>query len=68
MDKNDDKQKLPSFAAIQAEIQNILETFDNYENDLGEYSMQLNDEQRAELDAYLEMLGTEEAEKVEGFE
>ena len=67
MDKHDDKQKLPRFAAIQAEIQNILETFDNYENDLGEYSMQLNDEQRAELDAYLEMLGTQEAEKVDGF-
>lgn len=67
MDKNDDKQKLPSFAAIQAEIQNILETYDSTDNDLGEYSMQLNEEQRAELDAYLEMLGTQEAEKVDGF-
>ena len=67
MDKNDDKQKLPSFSAIQSEIENILETYDNPNNDLGEYSMQLNDEQRAELDAYLEMLGTQEAEKVDGF-
>lgn len=67
MNKAEDKQKLPSFAAIQDEIQNILETFDSADNDLGEYSMQLNDEQRAELDAYLEMLGTQEAEKVDGF-
>lgn len=67
MDKHEDKQKLPSFEAIQSEIQNILETFDSAENDLGEYSMQLNDEQRAELDAYLEVLGTQEAEKVDGF-
>lgn len=67
MYKNEDKQELPSFEAIQSEIQNILETFDSTENDLGEYSMQLNDEQRAELDAYLEMLGTQEAEKVDGF-
>ena len=67
MDKHEDKQKLPSFEAIQAEIQNILETYDNPNNDLGEYSMQLNEEQQAELDAYLEMLGTQEAEKVDGF-
>ena len=67
MEKFDDKQKLPSFEAIQAEIQNILETYDSTENDLGEYSMQLNEEQQAELDAYLEMLGTQEAEKVDGF-
>lgn len=67
MDKKEEKQKLPSFAAIQAEIENILETYDSTENDLGEYSMQLNDEQRAELDAYLEMLGTQESEKVDGF-
>ena len=63
----DEKQKLPSFAAIQAEIENILETYDSTENDLGEYSMQLNDDQRAELDAYMDMLGTQEAEKVDGF-
>lgn len=63
----EDKQKLPSFEAIQSEIQNILETFDNAENDLDEYSTQLNEEQQAELDAYLEMLGTQEAEKVDGF-
>ena len=63
----EDKQKLPSFEAIQSEIQNILETFDSTENDLGEYSMQLNEEQQAELDAYLEMLGTQEEEKVDGF-
>lgn len=67
MDKKEEKQKLPSFAAIQAEIENILETYDSTENDLGEYSMQLNDEQQEELDAYLEMLGTQEAEKVDGF-
>ena len=67
MDKNDDKQKLPSFSAIQAEIQNILETYDSSDNDLGEYSMQLNDDQRTELDAHLELLGTQEAEKVDGF-
>lgn len=63
----EDKQKLPSFEAIQSEIQNILETFDSTDNDLGEYSMQLNEEQQAELEAYLEMLGTQEAEKVDGF-
>ena len=67
MDKNNDKQKLPSFSAIQEEIQNILETYDSSDNDLGEYSMQLNEEQQAELDVYLEMLGTQEAEKVDGF-
>ena len=67
MEKSDDKQKLPSFEAIQAEIQNILETYDNPNNDLGEYSLTLNEEQQAELDAYLEMLGTQEAEKVDGF-
>lgn len=67
MEKFDDKQKLPSFEAIQAEIQNILETYDNPNNDLGEYSLTLNEEQQAELDAYLEMLGTQEAEKVDGF-
>ena len=67
MEKSDDKQKLPSFEAIQAEIQNILETYDNPNNDLGEYSTQLNEDQQAELDAYLEMLGTQEAEKVDGF-
>lgn len=67
MNKDNDKQKLPSFAAIQEEIQNILDTFDNAENDLGEYSMQLNEEQQEELDDYLEMLGTQEAEKVDGF-
>ena len=63
----EDKQKLPSFEAIQSEIQNILETYDNTDNDLDEYSMQLNEEQQAELDAYLEMLGTQESEKVDGF-
>lgn len=67
MKNDEDKQKLPSFSAIQAEIENILETYDSTENDLGEYSMQLNDEQRAELDAYLEMLGTQESAKVDGF-
>ena len=67
MNKNDDKQKLPSFESIQAEIQHILETYDSADNDLGEYSLTLNDEQRAELDAYLEMLGTQEREKVDGF-
>ena len=67
MDRKEDKQKLPSFAAIQAEIENILETYDSSDNDLGEYSMQLNDDQRTELDAYLELLGTQEAEKVDGF-
>lgn len=67
MDKNNDKQKMPSFAAIQEEIQNILETYDNADNDLGEYSLTLNEDQQAELDAYLEMLGTQEAEKVDGF-
>lgn len=67
MDKNNDKQKLPSFAAIQEEIQNILETYDSADNDLGEYSLTLNEDQQAELDAYLEMLGTQEAEKVDGF-
>lgn len=67
MNKTDDKQKLPSFAAIQAEIENILETYDSTDNDLGEYSIHLNDEQREELDAYIEMLGTQEAEKVDGF-
>ena len=67
MDKNNDKQKLPSFAAIQEEIQNILETYDSSENDLGEYSLTLNEDQQAELDSYLEMLGTQEAEKVDGF-
>ena len=63
----EDKQKLPSFEAIQYEIQNILETYDSPENDMGEYSLQLNEEQQAELDDYLEMLGTQEAEKVDGF-
>lgn len=67
MDKNNDKQKLPSFSAIQSEIENILETYDNPNNDLGEYSLTLNEEQQAELDAYLEMLGTQEREKVDGF-
>lgn len=67
MDKNDDKQKLPSFETIQSEIQNILETYDNTDNDLDEFSTQLNEEQQAELDAYLEMLGTQEAKKVDGF-
>ena len=67
MDKNNDKQKLPSFSAIQSEIENILETYDNPNNDLGEYSIILNENQQAELDAYLEMLGTQEAEKVDGF-
>lgn len=67
MDKNNEKQKLPSFEAIQSEIQNILETYDSTDNDLGEYSLTLNEEQQAELDAYLEMLGTQEAEKVDGF-
>ena len=67
MDKNNDKQKIPSFEAIQAEIQNILETYDNPNNDLGEYSLTLNEDQQAELDAYLEMLGTQETEKVDGF-
>ena len=67
MDKNNDKQKLPSFESIQAEIQNILETYDSADNDLGEYSLTLNEDQQAELDAYLEMLGTQEAEKVDGF-
>ena len=66
MNKND-KQRLPSFAAIQEEIQNILETYDSVDNDLGEYSLTLNEEQQAELDSYLEMLGTQEAEKVDGF-
>ena len=67
MDRKEEKQKLPSFESIQAEIQNILETYDSSDNDLGEYSMQLNDDQRTELDAYLELLGTQEAEKVDGF-
>lgn len=67
MNKTEDKQKLPSFEAIQSEIQNILETYDNTDNDLGEYSLTLNEEQQTELDAYLEMLGTQEAEKVDGF-
>lgn len=67
MDKNNDKQKLPSFSAIQSEIENILETYDNPNNDLGEYSLTLNEDQQAELDAYLEVLGTQEAEKVDGF-
>ena len=67
MDRKEEKQKLPSFEAIQAEIQNILETYDNPNNDLGEYSLTLNEDQQAELDAYLEMLGTQEAEKVDGF-
>ena len=67
MEKSDDKQKLPSFEAIQAEIQNILETYDNPNNDLGEYSLTLNEDQQAELDAYMEMLGTQEREKVDGF-
>ena len=61
------KQKLPSFAAIQEEIQNILDVFDNIENDRDEYSMELNDAQRVELDIYLEELGTQEAQKVDGF-
>ena len=67
MDRKEEKQKLPSFEAIQAEIQNILETYDNPNNDLGEYSLTLNEDQQAELDAYLEMLGTQESEKVDGF-
>lgn len=37
-----DKQKLPSFANIEEEIQNILDTFDSPENDLTEYSTELN--------------------------
>ena len=67
MDKKEEKQKLPSFESIQAEIQNILETYDSADNDLGEYSLTLNEDQQAELDAYLEMLGTQEREKVDGF-
>ena len=67
MDRKEEKQKLPSFESIQAEIQNILETYDSADNDLGEYSLTLNEDQQAELDAYLEMLGTQEAEKVDGF-
>ena len=67
MEKKEEKQKLPSFAAIQTEIENILETYDNPDNDLGEYSLTMNEEQQAELDAYLEMLGTQECEKVDGF-
>ena len=67
MDKKEEKQKLPSFESIQAEIQNILETYDSADNDLGEYSITLNEDQQAELDAYLEMLGTQEREKVDGF-
>ena len=67
MDKKEEKQKLPSFAAIQSEIENILETYDSADNDLGEYSLTLNEEQQAELDSYLEMLGTQEREKVDGF-
>ena len=63
----EDKQKLPSFEAIQEEIQNILETYDSADNDLGEYSLILNEDQQAELDANLELLGTQEAEKVDGF-
>ena len=67
MDRKEEKQKLPSFESIQAEIQNILETYDSADNDLGEYSLTLNEDQQAELDAYLEMLGTQEREKVDGF-
>ena len=67
MDNKVEKQKMPSFESIQAEIQNILETYDSADNDLGEYSLTLNEDQQAELDAYLEMLGTQEREKVDGF-
>lgn len=61
------KQKLPSFSAIQEEIQTILETYNGADGENGEYSMQLTDEQRKEIDSYLEMLGTQEAAKVDGF-
>lgn len=62
-----DKQKLPSFANIQDEIQNILDTFDSPENDLTEYSTELNDAQKQELDDYLTLLAEQESDKVDGF-
>ena len=64
---NNDKQKLPSFANIEEEIQNILDTFDSPENDLTEYSTDLNDAQKQELDDYLSMLAGQEADKADGF-
>lgn len=66
-EKQNDKQKLPSFEAIEQEIANILEIYDSPENDLGEYSLELNDEQKNELEAYLNELFQQEQQKVDGF-
>ena len=62
-----DKKKLPSFANIEEEIQNILDTFDSPENDITEYSTELNDAQKQELDDYISMLAEQESDKVDGF-
>lgn len=48
---------MPSFSEIQEEIQNMLEISDE----------ELNDEQKAAMDAYLDELATQEAAKVDGF-
>lgn len=48
---------MPTFAAIQEEINNILEIPDE----------ELSDEQRAAVEEYLNELGQQEASKVDGF-